>query len=58
MFLSGNRGGVIVSVQQVSIHGTIMMDVAFPLKKRPVAHSARIGSEAVSGVLRLVPRWW
>ena len=29
MFLNGNRDGVIVSVQQVSIHGTIMMDVAF-----------------------------
>lgn len=34
MFLSGNRDGVIVSVQQVSIHGTIMVDVAFPLEKR------------------------
>jgi hypothetical protein len=51
MFLSGNRDGVIVSVQQVSIHGTIMMDVSFPLKNETVARSARIGSEAVSGAL-------
>ena len=51
MFLSGNRDGVIVSVQQVSIHGTIMMDVAFPLKNETVALSARIGPEAVSGAL-------
>jgi hypothetical protein len=35
MFLSGNRDGVIVSVQQVSIHSTIMADVAFPLKNVP-----------------------
>jgi hypothetical protein len=51
MFLSGNRDGVIVSVQQVSIHGTIMMDVAFPLKNEAVARSARIGSEAITGEL-------
>ena len=57
MFLSGNRDGVIVSVQQVSIHGTIMVDVAFQLKNETLARSARIGPEAVSGVLRLVPRW-
>ena len=48
MFLSGNRGGVIVSVQQVSIHGTIMMDVAFPFKNKTVARSARIGSVALN----------
>ena len=47
MFLSGNRDGVIVSVQKVSIHGTIMMDVAFPLKNEAVARSARIGSAAL-----------
>jgi len=57
MFLSGNRDGVIVSVQHISIHGTMMMDVAFPLKNETVAHSARLGPAAVSGVLRLVPRW-
>ena len=51
LFLSGKRGGVIVSVEQVSIHGTIMMDVAFPFKNKTVARSARIGSEAVSGAL-------
>jgi hypothetical protein len=51
MFLSGNRDGAIVSVEQVSIHGTIMMDVAFPFKNKTVARSARIGSEAVSGAL-------
>jgi hypothetical protein len=51
MCLSGNRGGVIISVQQVSIHGTIMMDVAFPLKNETVPRSARIGPEAVSGAL-------
>ena len=48
MFISGNRDGVIVSVQQVSIHGTIMMDVAFPLKNEAVARSARIGSAALN----------
>jgi hypothetical protein len=51
MFLSGNRDGVIVSVQQVSIHGTIMMNVSFPLKNDTVARCARIGPEAVSGAL-------
>jgi len=51
MFLSGNRDGVIVSVQQVSIHGTIMMDVAFPLKNKAVARSARIGSAALNGAM-------
>jgi hypothetical protein len=51
MFLSGNRGGVIVSVQQMSIHGTIIMDVAFSLKNETMPRSARIGSEAVSGAL-------
>ncbi len=51
LFLSGKRGGVIVSVQQMSIHGTIMMDVAFPLKNETVARTARIGPEAVSGAL-------
>jgi hypothetical protein len=42
MFLSGNRDGVIVSVQHISIHGTIMMDVAFQLKNEtvPAAHAA------------------
>jgi hypothetical protein len=51
MFLSGNRDGVIVLVQQVCIHGTIMMDVAFLLKNETMPRSARIGSEAVSGAL-------
>lgn len=51
MFISGNRDGVIVSVQKVSIHGTIMMDVAFSLKNETVARTARIGPEAVSGAL-------
>ena len=51
MFLSGNRDGVIVSVQQVSIHGTIMVDVAFQLKNETVARTARIGPEAISGTL-------
>jgi hypothetical protein len=51
MFLSGNRDRVIVSVQQMSIHGTIMMDVAFSLKNETVARTARIGPEAVSGAL-------
>ena len=51
VFLSGNRGGVIVSVQQVSIHGTIMMDVAFRLKNETVARSARLGPEAITGEL-------
>ena len=51
MFISGNRDGVIVSVQQVSIHGTIMVDVAFQLKNETVPRSARIGPEAVTGEL-------
>ena len=51
MFISGNRDGVIVSVQQISIHGTIVMDVAFQLKNETVARSARIGPEAVSVAL-------
>ena len=51
LFLSGNRDGVIVSVQQVRIHGTIMVDVAFPLKIETIPRSARIGPEAVSGAL-------
>ncbi len=51
MFLSGNRDGVVVSVQHISIHGTIMVDVAFSLKNETVARSAQIGPEAVSGEL-------
>jgi hypothetical protein len=51
MFLSGNRDGVIVSVQQMSIHGTIMMDVAVQLKNETVARSARIEPAAVTGEL-------
>ena len=51
MFISGNRDGVIVSVQQISIHGTIMMDVAFQLKNDTVARSARLGPEAITGEL-------
>jgi hypothetical protein len=35
-------------VQQVSIHGTIMMDVAFPLKNETMPRSARIGSAALN----------
>jgi hypothetical protein len=52
MFLSGNRDGVIVSVQQMSIHGTIMVDVAFRLNET-VARSARIGSAALNGAVAL-----
>ena len=51
LFLSGDRDGGIVSVQQVSIHGTIMVDVAFQLKNETVACTARIGPEAISGAL-------
>ena len=51
MFLSGNRDGVIISVQQVSIHGTIMLDVAFQLKNETIPRSARLGPEAISGAL-------
>ena len=51
MFLSGNHDGVIVSVQQMSVHGTIMMDVAVQLKSETVPRSARLGPEAVSGAL-------
>ena len=51
MFLNGNRDGVVVSVQHISIHGTIMVDVAFQLKNETVPRSARIGPEAVSGAL-------
>ena len=54
MFISGNRDGVVVSVQQVSIHGTIMMDVAFQLKNETVPRSARRGPEAITGSSALV----
>ena len=36
MFLSGNRDGVVVSVQHISIHGTIMVDVTVQLKTETV----------------------
>ena len=51
MYISGNRDGVIVSVQHISIHGTIMLDVAFQLKNETIPRSARFGPEAVSGAL-------
>jgi hypothetical protein len=54
VFLSGNRGGVIVSVQQVSIHGTIMMDVVVQRKSETVPRSARLGPEAITGELSAV----
>ena len=51
MFISGNRDGVVVSVQHISIHGTIMVDMAVQRKSETVPRSARIGPEAVSGAL-------
>ena len=51
MFLNGNRDGVFVSVQPIRIHGSIMMDVAFPLKNETVPRSAQIGPEAITGEL-------
>jgi hypothetical protein len=51
MFLNGNRYGVVVSVQHISIHGTIMVDVAVQLKTETVPRSARLGPEAITGEL-------
>ena len=51
MFLSGNRDGVVVSVQHISIHGTIMVDVTVQLKTETVPRSARLGPEAITGEL-------
>ena len=51
MFLNGNRDGVVVSVQHISIHGTIMVDVTVQRKTETVPRSVRIGPEAVSGEL-------
>ena len=51
MFLNGNRDGVIVSVQHISIHGTIMVDVTVQLKSETVPRSARLGPEAITGEL-------
>jgi hypothetical protein len=58
MFLSGNRDGVIVSVQQVSIQGTIMMDVAFPLKTKPWRAVHGLAPRPSIVRLRMVPQWW
>jgi len=57
-FLSGNRDGVIVSVQQMSIHGTIMMDVAFPLKNVPWRAVHGLAPRPSVVRWRLVPQWW
>ncbi|MFM2032673.1 MAG: hypothetical protein RLZZ297_1438 [Chloroflexota bacterium] len=51
MFLSGTRDGVVLAVQQVSIHGTLMLDVTYQLSNEATARSTRIGPEAVTGVL-------
>ena len=51
MFLNGNRDGVVVSVQHISIHGTIMVDVTVQRKTETIPRSARIGPEAVTGEL-------
>jgi hypothetical protein len=51
MFLNGNRDGVVVSVQHISIHGTVMVDVAIQLKTETVPRSARLGPEAITGEL-------
>lgn len=51
MFVSGSRDGVIVSVQQVSIHGTLMLDVTLQLNSESTVRTARVGPEAVSGTL-------
>ena len=51
MFLNGNRDGVVVSVQHISIHGTIMVDVAVQRKTETVPRSARLGPEAITGEL-------
>ena len=51
MFLNGNRDGVVVSVQHISIHGTMMVDVAVQLKTETGPRSARLGPEAITGVL-------
>ena len=47
MFLSGNRDGVVVSVQHISIHGTMMVDVAVQRKTETVPRSP----EAITGEL-------
>ena len=51
MFLNGNRDGVVVSVQHISIHVTIMVDMAVHRKSETVPRSARLGPEAITGVL-------
>ena len=51
MFLNGNRDGVVVSLQHISIHGTIMVDVTVQLKTETVPRSARLGPEAITGEL-------
>lgn len=51
MFLNGNRDGVVVSVQHISIHGTIMVDVTIQRKTETVPRSARLGPEAITGQL-------
>ncbi len=51
MFLNGSRDGVVVSVQNISIHGTVMVDVAIQLKTETVPRSARLGPEAITGEL-------
>lgn len=51
MFLSGNRDGVVVSVQQVSIHGTLMLDVTLQLANESTTRTARVGPESVTGTI-------
>ena len=51
MFLKGNRDGVVVSVQHISIHGTIMVDVVVQRKTETVPRSARLDPEAITGEL-------
>lgn len=51
MFLNGSKSGVVISVQPISIHGTIMYDVTFQLANEASVRTARIGPEAVSGQL-------
>lgn len=51
MFLNGTKNGVVVGVQAISIHGTIMYDVTFQLANESNVRTARIGPEAISGQL-------
>ena len=49
--LSGKRDGVVVSVQHIIIHCTIMADVAIQLKTETVPRSARLSLETITGEL-------